>query len=85
MISILIVIAWIFLLTMFPFTPHFLTMKQDLVEAMSNTLIERFKVLINNDRDEDALSIMQEYILPNGEIEDDNYQWLIINDLTVLP
>ena len=35
--------------------------------------------------DEDALSIMEEYILPNSEIEDDNYQWLIINDLTVLP
>ena len=62
-----------------------MTTKEDLVENLSNTLIERFKVLINNDRDEDALSIMQEYILPNGEIEDDKYEWLIINDLTVLP
>ena len=62
-----------------------MTTKQDLVENMSDTLIERFKVLIANNRDEDALSIMQEYILPNSEIEDDNYQWLIINDLTVLP
>ena len=62
-----------------------MTTKEDLVENLSNTLIERFKVLLNNNRDEDALSIMQEYILPNGEIEDDNYQWLIINDLTVLP
>ena len=62
-----------------------MTTKQELVEAMSDTLIERFKVLIKNNRDEDALSIMQEYILPNSEIEDDNYQWLIINDLTVLP
>ena len=61
-----------------------MTTKQDLVENMSDTLIERFKVLIKNNRDEDALSIMQEYILPNGEIEDDNYQWLIINDLTEL-
>ena len=51
---------------------------------MSDTLIERFKVLIKKNRDEDALSIMQEYILPNSEIEDDNYQWLIINDLTEL-
>ena len=59
-------------------------MQKDLVETMSNTLIERFKVLIANNRDEDALSIMQEYILPNSEIEDDNYQWLIINDLTEL-
>ena len=62
-----------------------MTTKQDLVEAMSDTLIERFKVLIKNNRDEDALSIMEDYILPNSEIEDDNYQWLIINDLTVLP
>ena len=59
-----------------------MTTKQDLVENMSDTLIERFKVLINNDRELDALSIMQEYILPNGEIEDDSYEWLIINDLT---
>ena len=57
-------------------------MKQDIVETMSNTLIERFKVLLKQNREDDALSIMQEYILPNGEIEDDNYQWLIINDLT---
>ena len=62
-----------------------MTTKQDLVENMRDTLIERFKVLIKNNRDEDALSIMEEYILPNSEIEDDNYQWLIINDLTVLP
>ena len=61
-----------------------MTTKQDLVENMSDTLIERFKVLIKKNRDEDALSIMQEYILPNSEIEDDNYQWLIINDLTEL-
>ena len=62
-----------------------MTTKQDLVENLSNTLIERFKVLLRKNRDEDALSIMEEYILPNSEIEDDNYQWLIINDLTVLP
>ena len=61
-----------------------MTTKQDLVENMSDTLIERFKVLIKNNREEDALSIMEEYILPNSEIEDDNYQWLFINDLTQL-
>ena len=60
-------------------------MKEQLIENLSDTLLERFKVLLNNNRPEDALSIMQEYILPNGEIEDDKYQWLIINDLTVLP
>ena len=62
-----------------------MTTKEDLVENLSEPLLERFKVLLDNNRPEDALSIMQEYILPNGEIEDDNYQWLIINDLTVLP
>ena len=60
-------------------------MKQELIDNMSDTLIERFKVLLRKNRDEDALSIMQEYILPNSDIEDDNYQWLIINDLTVRP
>jgi len=60
-------------------------MKQELIDNMSDTLIERFKVLLRKNREEDALSIMQEYILPNSDIEDDNYQWLIINDLTVRP
>ena len=59
-------------------------MKEQLIENLSDTLLERFKVLLNNNQPENALSIMQEYILPNGEIEDDNYQWLIINDLTEL-
>ena len=62
-----------------------MTTQEDLVENLSETLLERFKVLLDNNRPEDALSIMQEYILPNGEIEDDKYEWLIINDLTVLP
>ena len=62
-----------------------MTNKQDLVENLSDTLLKRFKVLLDNNRPEDALSIMQEYVLPNGEIEDDKYEWLIINDLTVLP
>ena len=61
-----------------------MTTKEDLVENLSDTLLERFKVLLNNNQPENALSIMQEYILPNGEIEDDNYQWLFINDLTEL-
>ena len=62
-----------------------MTTKQDLVENLSDTLLARFKVLLNNNQPENALSIMEEYILPNREIEDDNYEWLIINDLTVLP
>ena len=61
-----------------------LIMKEQQVELMSEYLISRFKTLIENNREDDALSIMEEYILPNGEIEDDNYQWLFINDLTEL-
>ena len=59
-------------------------MQEQQVEMMSEYLISRFKTLLNNNRDDDALSIMEEYILPNSEIEDDNYQWLFINDLTEL-
>ena len=59
-------------------------MKEQLVQNLSDTLIARFKVLLDNNRPEDALSIMEEYILPNREIENDNYEWLIINDLTQL-
>ena len=32
-------------------------MKQELIDNMSDTLIERFKVLLRKNRDEDALSI----------------------------
>ena len=59
-------------------------MQEQQVEMMSEYLISRFKTLIENNRENDALSIMEEYILPNGEIENDNYQWLFINDLTEL-
>ena len=61
-----------------------LIMQEQQVEMMSDYLISRFKTLLKNNREDDALSIMGEYILPNGEIEDDNYQWLFINDLTQL-
>ena len=61
-----------------------LIMQEQQVEMMSEYLISRFKTLIENNREDDALSIMGEYILPNSEIEDDNYQWLFINDLTEL-
>ena len=61
-----------------------LIMKDQQIEMMSDYLISRFKVLLNNNREDDALSIMEEYILPNGEIEKDDYQWLFVNDLTQL-
>ena len=61
-----------------------LIMKDQQINMMSDYLISRFKALLENNREDDALSIMEEYILPNGEIEDDNYQWLFVNDLTQL-
>ena len=61
-----------------------LIMQEQQVEMMSEYLISRIKTLLENNREDDALSIMEEYILPNGEIEDDNYQWLFVNDLTQL-
>ena len=67
-----------------PYFTELLIMQEQQVEMMSEYLISRFKTLIENNREDDALSIMGEYILPNGEIEDDNYQWLFINDLTEL-
>ena len=67
-----------------PYFTELLIMQDQQIEMMSDYLISRFKTLLENNRDDDALSIMEEYILPNGEIEDDNYQWLFVNDLTQL-
>ena len=38
------------------------------VEIFSNHYIERFKQLLDNEQQKDALSIMQEYVC-NGEVE----------------
>ena len=67
-----------------PYFTELLIMQDQQIEMMSDYLISRFKTLLENNRDDDALSIMEEYILPNSEIEDDNYQWLFVNDLTQL-
>ena len=48
------------------------------VEIFSNHYISRFKQLLDNDQIEDANAIGEEYIC-NGEVEDDNYQWLCVN------
>ena len=55
------------------------------VEIFSNHYVERFKFLLEGEmlnlqvkRHRDAYSIQQEYIC-NGEVEDDNYQWLYVN------
>ena len=40
--------------------------------------VERFTYLRDNEQYQDADAIAQEYIC-NGEVEDDNYQWLYVN------
>ena len=41
--------------------------------------VERFKHLMDNEQyQDDMMLIAQEYIC-NGEVEDDNYQWLYVN------
>ena len=56
------------------------------VEIMSDHYVERFKFLLEGEmlnlqvkRHKDANSIMQEYLCNDGEVEDDNYQWLYVN------
>ena len=56
------------------------------VEPFSNHYVERFKFLLEGEmlnlqvkRHKDANSIMQEYLCNDGEVENDNYQWLYVN------
>ena len=56
------------------------------VEIMSDHYVERFKFLLEGEmlnlqvkRHKDAYSIQQEYLCNDGEVEDDNYQWLYVN------
>ena len=48
------------------------------VEILSNHYIERFKQLLDNEQQKDAMSIMQEYVC-NGEVEKDDYQLFYVN------
>ena len=66
-----------------------LIMKDQQVEIMSEHYVQRFKTLLEGEmlnlqikRHRDAQSIMNEYLCDG--VEDDNYQWLFINDLTEL-
>ena len=54
-------------------------MKELLINQLSEYHIERFKTLLDNNDSENALSIMQEYVVDG--IEDDNYQWLFATNL----
>jgi len=51
------------------------------VEVLSEHYVERFKQLMENDQIDDANAIGQEYLCNNGEVDDDNYQWLYVNYL----
>ena len=48
------------------------------VDILSAYHVERFTHLRDNEQYQDADAIAQEYIC-NGEVEDDNYQWLYVN------
>ena len=59
---------------------------QESVEIMSDHYVQRFKFLLEGEmlnlqvkRHKDANSIKQEYLCNDGEVEDDNYQWLYVN------
>ena len=54
-------------------------MKEQLITQLSEYHIARFKTLLDNNDSLNALSIMQEYVVDG--IEDDNYQWLFVNNL----
>ena len=49
------------------------------IEVLSDHYVERFKQLVDNDQIHDANAIGQEYLCNNGEVENDNYQWLYVN------
>ena len=48
------------------------------IETLSEHYVERFRQLRDNEQYQDADAIAQEYIC-NGEVENDNYQWLYVN------
>ena len=49
------------------------------LEILSDHYVERFKQLVDNNQIHDANAIGQEYLCNNGEVENDNYQWLYVN------
>ena len=49
------------------------------VEVLSEHYVERFKQLMENNQIDDANAIGQEYLCNNGEVDNDNYQWLYVN------
>ena len=48
------------------------------VDILSAYHVERFTHLRDNEQYQDADASAQEYIC-NGEVENDNYQWLYVN------
>jgi len=54
-------------------------MKEQLITQLSEYHVSRFKSLLDKNDSLNAVSIMQEYVVDG--IEDDNYQWLFVNNL----
>ena len=54
-------------------------MKEQLITLLSEYHVSRFKTLLDKNQQQNAVSIMQEYVVDG--IEDDNYQWLFVNNL----
>tara|TARA_Y100001973_G_scaffold76192_1_gene111351 strand:+ start:276 stop:455 length:180 start_codon:yes stop_codon:yes gene_type:complete len=54
-------------------------MKEQLITQLSEYHVNRFKSLLDKNDSLNAVSIMQEYVVDG--IEDDNYQWLFVNNL----
>ena len=54
-------------------------MKEQLITLLSEYHVSRFKSLLDKNQQQNAVSIMQEYVVDG--IEDDNYQWLFASNL----
>ena len=54
-------------------------MKEQLITLLSEYHVSRFKSLLDKNQQQNAVAIMQEYVVDG--IEDDNYEWLFANNL----
>ena len=54
-------------------------MKEQLITQLSEYHVSRFKSLLDKNQQQNAVAIMQEYVVDG--IEDDTYEWLFVNNL----
>ena len=55
-------------------------MKEQLITLLSEYHVSRFKTLLDKNQQQNAVAIMQEYVVDG--IEDDTYEWLFVNNLS---